>query len=217
MVVGVADGQLIKSCVILRTDEYMDGLLKEGSRLDSFCLDSHLWLQFLWCACCDVPWSRMFGIDGEEKRKCERNEEKNSSMCVLCPVYTIYTYTHAHCICTAGGQGIFFPTGKSILPTRLLFQHLLGFAQHHQVGICAVNHPIPEKEVICCCNEPSQVSSVTSLFAFSLRPTHRVSITLDHDYSKRKGTHGKYGTWHKTCNSIQLNAFHCNNATHGNP
>ena len=104
MVVGVTDGQLIKSCVILRTDEYMDGLLKEGSRLDSFCLDSHLWLQFLWCACCDVPWSRMFGIDGEEKRKCERNEEKNSSMCVLCPVYTIYTYTHVHCICTAGGH-----------------------------------------------------------------------------------------------------------------
>ena len=178
MVVGVADGQLIKSCVILRTDEYMDGLLKEGSRLDSFCLDSHLWLQFLWCACCDVPWSRMFGIDGEEKRKCERNEANDSSMCVLCPVYTIYTYTHVHCICTAGGQGIFFPTGKSILPTRLLLQHLLSFAQHHQVGICAINHPFPEKEVLCCYNEPSQVSSVTSLFAFSLRLTHSVSITL---------------------------------------
>ena len=140
------------------------------------------------------------------KRKCERSEEKNSSMCVLCPVYTIYTYTNVHCICTAGGQGIFFPTGKSILPTRLLFQHLLGFAQHHQVGICAVNHPIPEKEVICCCNEPSQVSSVTSLFAFSLRPTHRVSITLDHVYAKRKATHGKMEL--ATKHATQYNSTH---------
>ena len=145
------------------------------------------------------------------------NVRKMRQRIASCVYYTLYIYTHVHCICTAGGQGIFFPTGKSILPTRLLFQHLLGFAQHHQVGICDVNHPISEKEVLCCCNEPSQVSSVTSLFAFSLRPTHRVSITWDHDYAKRKATQEKYGTWHKTCNSIQLSSFHCNNATHGNP
>ena len=133
--------------------------------------------------------------------------------CVYYVLFTLYTHIHMYTVYTQLEVIIVFPTGKS----RLLFQHLLGFTQHHQVGICAVNHPIPEKEVLCCYNEPSQVSSVTSLFAFSLRPTHRVSITLDHDYSKRKGTHGKYGTCHKTCNSIQLNAFHCNNETHGNP
>ena len=75
-----------------------------------------------------------------------REMRKRIAACVYYVLFTLYTHIHMYTVYAQLEVIIVFPTGKS----RLLFQHLLSFAQHHQVGICAVNHPIPEKEVICC-------------------------------------------------------------------